>query len=258
MQDLTVTLAQTDIIWENASANIQHLDDLFSKNTLGDLVVLPEMFATGFSMNPPAIAQSFHGEQTILTSLRGWAYDYQKAFLGSIAVDEGGIFYNRLFIAFPDGNLQWYDKRHLFALAGEKEHYTAGTNRLVVEYLGWKINPFICYDLRFPVFCRNTEDFDLQIFVANWPKKRSFAWKTLLTARAIENQCYVVGVNRIGVDGNGYEYQGDSAAIDPMGQHLVEISPKEVLTTVKLSASSLKNTRTSLNFLADRDIFELR
>jgi predicted amidohydrolase len=258
MQDLTVTLVQTDIIWENVSANLHHLDTLFSKNTLGDLVVLPEMFATGFSMNSHDISQSFHGEQSILTSLRGWAYDYQKAFMGSIAVEEDGTYYNRLFVALPDGQLKWYDKRHLFALAGENLHYTAGENRLVFDYLGWKINPLICYDLRFPVFCRNTEAFDLQIFVANWPQKRSFAWKTLLVARAIENQCFVVGVNRVGVDGNGHEYQGDSSAIDPLGQHLVTMLHKETLTTVKLSASVLKNTRTSLNFLADRDIFELR
>ena len=256
MQDLTVSLVQLDIFWENPERNIQHNNRILADTDLGDVVVLPEMFGTGFSMNVQKSAQPMSG--TLLQSLRGWAFDFKKLFLGTIACRDGENTTNRLFAAFPDGSLKWYDKRHLFAMAKENQFYKAGKERLIIDYLGWKICPLICYDLRFPVFSRNTDGYDLLLYVANWPGKRISAWDALLTARAIENQCYVVGVNRVGVDGNGWEYPGHSQIIDPLGERLSFSQSKEEIVHRKISAQFLKTTRESLPFLQDRDNFELK
>jgi omega-amidase len=256
MQDLTVSLVQLDIFWENPERNIQHMNSLLGRQALGDVVILPEMFGSGFSMNVENVAQPMSG--SLLQALRGWAFDHQKLFMGTIAVLENGVATNRLFAAFPDGKLQWYDKRHLFAMAKEDQFYTAGKERLIIDYLGWKICPLICYDLRFPVFSRNTDSYDLLIYVANWPGKRISAWDALLTARAIENQCYVVAVNRVGVDGNGWEFPGHSQIINPMGERILMAPPKEEIALGKISAQLLKTTRESLPFLLDRDNFELK
>jgi predicted amidohydrolase len=194
----------------------------------------------------------------LLQALRGWAYDYQKLFMGSIAIEDEGKAFNRLFVAFPNGQLMWYDKRHLFGMAGENKFFSPGNERLVFEYLGWKICPLICYDLRFPVFSRNTDGYDVLLYVANWPGKRIAAWDTLLSARAIENQCYVVGVNRVGVDGNGWEFPGHTQAIHPLGERVSFSHSKEEISQVQFSAQFLKTTRENLPFLQDRDNFELK
>lgn len=256
MQDLTISLVQQDIFWENPERNLQHINHLLEDEVLGDVVVLPEMFGTGFSMQVEKAAQPLSG--TLLQSLRGWAFDSQKLFMGSIAIQDAGVVSNRLFAAFPDGKLKWYDKRHLFAMAGEDQHFSAGKERLIFEYRGWRICPLICYDLRFPVFSRNTNAYDLLVYVANWPGKRISAWDALLKARAIENQCYVAAVNRVGVDGNGWEFPGHSQLIDPLGDVIKFSASKEEMLHGKISAQLLKSTRENLPFLQDRDNFELK
>ena len=258
MQDfLNVTIIQTHLAWENPIENRSHFDTLLTSLKDTHLVVLPEMFTTGFTMNAEQASEISEGET--LAWLQQWAKRINAAITGSVAVNENGNYYNRLYFVYPDGSFKTYDKKHLFTLANEHHTYNAGKERLIVEYLGWKICPLVCYDLRFPVWARNTEDYDALIYVANWPKIRTHAWDTLLKARAIENISYCIGVNRIGLDGNGYEYVGHSAVYNTLGE-LVSSEELEtnLLQTVTLEKSHITKTRSHLKFLQDRDAFTLK
>ncbi len=254
--DLKITLVQSELIWENASAN----RELFSKKFQTfegetDLIVLPEMFTTGFSMNAKKLAEPNDGDS--LNWMISEARKHNCAITGSVIISENEKFYNRLFFVLPDGTYEKYDKKHTFTLAKENETYTAGNERLIVNFKGWKICPLICYDLRFPVWSRNTEDYDVLIYVANWPKVRTVAWDTLLRARAIENMSYCVGVNRVGFDGNDHEYVGHSAVYDVLGKQVSPSAFDEFIETVTLSKEHIESNRKHLQFLNDRDKFTL-
>ncbi|MBE0423848.1 MAG: amidohydrolase, partial [Lutibacter sp.] len=221
-----------------------------------DLIILPEMFTTGFNMHPQKIGDTMHGETVVW--MRKIASEKNAAIAGSVIIFENNNFYNRFLFVHPSGEINFYDKRHLFTLAGEDKVYVAGKEKLIVEYKGWKICPLVCYDLRFPVWARNTEDYDLLIYVANWPKIRIAAWDTLLKARAIENMCYTIGVNRVGVDANNYEYNGHSAAYDCLGEQVAETTEnKEETIIFTLNKNHISETRNKLGFLNDRDSFEI-
>lgn len=257
MQTLRLTTIQSSLHWENISANLEMFDQKLQALTgKTDLVVLPEMFTTGFSMNAPRLAESMDG-QTVQ-----WLLEQSNALnavvLGSFIAVENEKYYNRIVVAFPDGNLQIYNKRHLFSLADEHLTFTAGNELLVFEWKGWKICPLICYDLRFPVWSRNTDLYDLLIYAANWPDRRRQAWKTLLAARAVENQSYTVGVNRVGSDGMGHAYGGDSSVIDYNGNVLYRVSDTEGIFTIELSLEKQIEFRNKLQFLPDRDVFEIK
>ena len=254
--DLKITLVQSELVWENATAN----RELFSKKFQTfegetDLIVLPEMFTTGFSMNAKKLAEPNDGDS--LNWMISEARKHNCALTGSVIISENDKFYNRLFFVLPDGTYEKYDKKHTFTLAKENETYTAGKERLIVNYKGWKICPLICYDLRFPVWSRNTEDYDVLIYVANWPKVRTVAWDTLLRARAIENMSYCVGVNRVGFDGNDHEYVGHSAIYDVLGKKVSPSAFDEFIETVTLSKEHIESNRKHLQFLNDRDKFTL-
>lgn len=253
---LKVTTVQTHLAWENAIANRANFDALLSTIQNTQLVVLPEMFTTGFTMNASAVAES----EPFLTLqwMQQWAKQLNAAITGSVVTKVNDYFYNRLYFVYPDGSFKTYDKKHLFTLANEHETYTAGTEKLVVDYLGWRICPLICYDLRFPVWARNTEDYDVLLYVANWPKTRVKAWDTLLQARAIENMSYCIGVNRIGLDGGGYEYTGHTAIYDVLGTLISSAELEtELVQTIELKKDNLQKVRSKLKFLQDRDSFNL-
>ena len=254
---LTLTLVQADCVWENHSANREHLTELLRDIPSGtDAVVLPEMFATGFSMAPENIAEMMNGPT--VAWMQQWAADHDCALAGSLAMADQGQFYNRFLWITPERAIHTYDKRHGFSLAGEDKIYTAGVDSAVFTYKGWRICPRICYDLRFPVWSRNTEDYDLLLYVANWPAPRISAWDTLLQARAIENMSYCVGVNRVGNDPKGNHYPGHTAAYDVLGAALTQdLQGKEGMLTAVLDRYSLQSTRKQLRFLADRDEFVL-
>jgi len=257
MQNLTVTLVQADLAWEDPKANLQKFDTLLA-GLAGQtqVVILPEMFATGFTMRAAEFAESMDGRT--VTWMRQKAQQLGADLVGSAIIAEQGKFYNRLLWVRPGGEILHYDKRHLFRLAGEERAYTAGNRRLIVTVDGWKILPLICYDLRFPVWCRNQHnEYDAAIFVANWPQKRVAHWTLLLRARAVENQAFVLGVNRVGYDGNGYYHTGDSMTIDPMGQVLWHKKDEEAVGTVTLEAEALKQTRERLAFWMDADRFRI-
>ena len=253
---LRVTLVQTELQWQDPAGNRHRLAAHF-RGLLGhtDLVVLPEMFSTGFSMDAAALAEDMDGPTV------GWMREEAAALgcvvTGSLIVREEGHCRNRLVWARPDGTVEHYDKRHLFRVAGEQDHYAAGTRRLVVDLKGWRVCPMICYDLRFPVWSRNRDDYDLLLYVANWPQRRAHAWSTLLRARAIENLSYVVGVNRIGKDGNGASYSGDSVALDYLGQPLSSEGGGDRVETAVLDLESLQSYRASFPAHLDADRFEL-
>lgn len=253
MQDLRVVLVQPDLIWESPQANLEQFDRMLSSIEECDLVVLPEMFATGFSMNPSSVAASMQSET--LQWMLSRSHDF--AICGSLAIEEEGQYFNRFLFAYKGQILAQYDKRHLFAYAQEHEHYQAGEAAVQFEFKGWRIAPFVCYDLRFPAWIRQTGGVDLMIFVANWPQKRQLAWNSLLTARAIENQCYVLASNRVGVDGNGVEYQGDSQAIDMAGDCLVKCTGESGLLKTCLSKGELNGFRQQFPFLNDKDSLEI-
>ena len=199
---INVTLIQSDIIWEDKVSNLKNYQNKISQIESTDLIVLPEMFTTGFSMNPKDISETMSGET--IQWMKSNASKMNSAICGSIIIEEDDKYFNRFIWVNPDGSICQYDKKHLFSFAGEDKNYTAGNEKIIIEYKGWKICPLVCYDLRFPVWSRNSEDYDLLIYVANWPTKRKLAWKSLLVARAIENQCYVIGVNRVGKDENNH------------------------------------------------------
>ena len=253
---MKVAVVQTHIIWENAVENRSHLSQIINGSLEEiDLIVLPEMFSTGFTMHPKKVAETMQGD-TILW-LQHLAQAKNCAITGSLVIEEQGKFYNRLVFVFPDGTLKHYDKRHLFSLAGEHKEFSAGKNRLIVEYKGWKICPLICYDLRFPVFSRNSEEYDLLIYVANWPEVRSDAWNSLLKARAIENMTYTIGVNRIGQDENKNKYFGDSQIIDCMGNYVVEPYQSDSMIIAELDQKKQDRSRKKFGFLNDADGFKL-
>ena len=253
---IKIALIQSILSWENPNENRQQLEEkINSISQYVDLIVLPEMFTSGFTMNPKNVAETMQGE-TILW-LKKLAQAKNCAITGSLVIKENGNYYNRLVFVFPNGELQYYDKRHLFTLAGEDKIYTAGKEKLIVEYKGFKICPLICYDLRFPVFSRNVEEYDVLIYVANWPKPRTNAWDILLKARAVENMSYVIGVNRIGTDDNNHEYVGHSQAIDFLGNYLLEAKEEEGVFVIELDKNQLIETRSRLNFLNDQDRFEI-
>ena len=254
---MKIALIQTDLIWENPSQNRNNFETKINSIASDvDLIVLPEMFSTGFSMHPEQLAESMQGET--VTWLQHLAKAKNLALTGSLIIKENGNFYNRMVFVFPSGEMQYYDKRHLFSLAGENEVYLAGAKKQIVDYKGWKICLQICYDLRFPVFARNTEEYDLLIYVANWPTTRILAWDTLLKARAIENMCYTIGVNRIGEDGNDHPYPGHSQVIDFLGKNLTEPSGESTILTATLDKTEMLETRKKLGFLNDRDQFSIK
>ena len=253
---LKIALIQTSLIWENPLENRSHLAQKitgFMEDV--DLIVLPELFSSGFTMNPKAVAETMEGET--VSWLQHLAKAKNAAITGSLVIEENGKYYNRLLFVYPDGEIKTYDKRHLFSLAGEDQFYTAGTEKLIVNYKGFKICPLVCYDLRFPVFARNVENYDLLIYVANWPKPRVNAWDILLKARAVENMCYTIGVNRTGTDANNHHYSGHSQAIDFLGNYLVDPQEADGVFMVELDKEKLLETRNKLPFLNDKDEFKL-
>ena len=276
MAPLTITTLQTNLVWENKNANLQ----LLGKKINGlqektEIVVLPEMFSTGFSMQPKLFAETMEGET--VQWMKEISSSNKIILTGSLIIEENEQFYNRLIWMLPNGEFGYYDKRHLFGLAQEDKYYTAGNKRLIASVKGWKINLQICYDLRFPLWARNRivpiekpmeeepqtspdtrPEFDVLLYVANWPERRSHAWKTLLCARAIENQCYVIGVNRVGVDGNNVSHSGNSLVIDPLGEVLYHMADEEDIFTITLQKEWLNDVRKKFPFWKDADDFNFR
>lgn len=254
---LTVALIQTSLIWENPEANRKYIEQKVNTINSVDLIVLPEMFTSGFTMNASEVAETMDGKT--ISWLKDLARLKQAAIVGSLVISENNTYYNRLVCVEPSGKISQYDKRHTFTLAGEHKVYTAGTDKLILDYKGWKICPMVCYDLRFPVWARNIEDYDLLLYVANWPKVRIDAWDTLLKARSVENMAYCIGVNRVGLDGNNYEYSGHSAAYDVLGNRIDSIpESKEAIEIITLEKEHIKKYREKLGFLKDRDSFNLK
>jgi predicted amidohydrolase len=267
MSSLIITTIQTNLHWEDKPANLQMLEEKINGiKEKTEVVVLPEMFSTGFSMKPELLAETMEGET--LQWMKRIAAEKKIILTGSFIIEEGGNYYNRLIWMLPNGQYGIYDKRHLFAFTGEDKHYTAGTKRLIASAKGWKINLLVCYDLRFPVWSRQTPlsdrrgvggeaEYDVLIYVANWPEKRIHAWKTLLQARAFENQCYVIGVNRAGDDGNGIHYTGNSMVVDPMGEVLYQKKDEEDIFTITLDKGHLNAVREKFPFWKDADEFKI-
>lgn len=252
---MQATLIQTSLYWEDRDKNLAHFDDLLNKVTgKTDLIVLPEMFTTGFTMNPEKLSEPAVGPT--LNWLKQKAAQKNAVITGSVAVEDNGKFFNRLFWVEPNGEFSFYNKRHLFRMAGEDKHYSAGQNKIIKTISEFKICPLVCYDLRFPVWSRNifsknngsyTAAYDVLLYVANWPEVRSYPWKQLLIARAIENQCFVIGVNRIGADGNNIAHSGDSMVINPRG---------EIISTTKANEESIETVSLDYNYLTEfRKVF---
>lgn len=255
---LNLSLFQTDIIWQSPSANLDMLNQWIAdipENTA--MVVLPEMFLTGFSMEVDSIAQEMDGIG--VTWLTNTAKSKRITLAGSLAIKEDGKFYNRMLIAMPDGVLYWYNKRHLFRMGEEHRHFSPGNETIIVEYKGWNIMPLVCYDLRFPVWSRNKGlKYDLLVYATNWPEPRREAYLTLLKARAIENQCYVVGVNRVGQDGKGIKYAGESVVIDAKGKIITEPLTGAGIINCSISLDKLRQFRSAFPVHLDADDFELK
>ena len=263
MSSLIITTIQADLKWEDKAANLSMFENkIKSIDGKSQIVILPEMFTTGFSMNPSSLAEDMNG--TTLNWMKRVCRENKIILTGSIIIKENNQYFNRLIWMMPNAEYYFYDKRHLFAYAEEDKHYHSGNKRLITSVNGWKINLQICYDLRFPVWGRQqiseTEngmepEYDVLIYVANWPAKRRNAWKTLLCARAIENQCYVIGVNRVGMDYNHHQYSGNTMIIDPLGEILYHKEEEEDINTITLNKKDLSNIRISLPFLSDADSF---
>lgn len=255
-QILNIAALQTTLIWENPEANRALLQDKIKLvNEETDVLFLPEMFTSGFTMNARLVAESMKGDS--IEWLKNLASEKNMAIGGSLVIVENGNFYNRFVFVTPNGSVEYYDKRHTFTLAGEHEVYASGEKKLIINYKDWKICPQICYDLRFPVWARNVEDYDVLVYVANWPKKRIKAWDILLQARAIENMSYCMGVNRIALDGNGYEYTGHSAVYNPLGEELIHTKSDETIYAT-LHKNEIDTYRNGLKFLNDRDQFTVK
>lgn len=269
MKNLAITLVQAPLVWENPDANLKYLDKaLEGQKGKTDLIVLPEMFTTGFTMKPEKNAEKHEGKG--LQWMQKKSAELNCRITGSICTEENGSYFNRLYWTEADGKYQQYDKRHLFRMGNEDVHYKAGSKKIITSINGWKILPLVCYDLRFPVWSRNswqktegseqlTADFDVLLYVANWPEARNYAWKQLLIARAIENQCYVVGVNRIGADGSLIMHSGDSVVINPLGQIISNTKAhQESVETVELDYDFLAELRKKFPVGMDTDNFELK
>ncbi len=258
MQHLKIVLLQVDLVWHNAELNRnQFSKKINSIKEQVDIIVLPEMFTTGFSMQPQKVFESMQGET--IKWMQKIALENNTAIAGSIIILEDNKYYNRFIFVHPSGEINKYDKRHLFVLIGEDKVYTSGKEKLIVTYKGWRICPLICYDLRFPIWSRNVEDYDVLLYVANWPKPRIAAWDALLKARSIENLCYTIGVNRVGIDGNNLEYSGHSVAYDSLGKKLTHIKTNlEDKAVITLSKKHINEVRNKLNFLNDKDAFEIK
>ena len=261
MSSLTFTLIQSRLHWEDKQANL----DMFGEKIMDidvptEIVVLPEMFSTGFSMKPSRLAEGMDGET--VSWMKKVAAAKRVILAGSVIIEENGNYFNRLLWALPDGSLGYYDKRHRFAYAGEDKEYTAGQKRMIAGVKGWKINLQVCYDLRFPVWARqqgnDVHEYDVLLYVANWPEKRVHAWRTLLTARAIENQCYVIGLNRVGDDGNGIYHSGDSMVIDALGNTMYHKQADEDIHTITLQKQPLQEIRERFPFSKDADSFMIK
>jgi omega-amidase len=264
MSTLTISTIQTDLHWENKAANLQMLEEKI--NTLyqkTEIVVLPEMFNTGFSMNAVTLAETMDGPT--VAWMKRISAENRVILTGSLIISAEKKYYNRLIWMMPNGEFGYYDKRHLFAYSGEDKDFSSGNKRLITSVKGWKLNMMICYDLRFPVWARQSVEkkeqagyeYDVLVYVANWPERRSHAWKTLLCARAIENQCYVIGVNRVGTDGNDIRYSGNSLVIDPLGEVLYHMADEEDIFTITLQKERLDEVRSKFPFLKDGDEFSI-
>lgn len=256
MSVIRVALIQSELVWQNSTANHQYFEQQFQKHTGVQLFVLPEMFNSGFSMNSTRIAETMEG--LTVQWMKQQAGLTGAAICGSVAIADDGQIFNRFLFVTPDGAVQFYDKRHLFRMGGEQQHYQPGSERVIVSYLGCRFCLQVCYDLRFPVFARNRQDYDVLIYVANWPEPRRLVWGTLLMARAIENQAYVLGCNRIGSDENGLSYSGDSMVVDYFGQVQAELAIHQsgsVLTDLDLTA--LQHFKQKFPAYLDADAFEL-
>ncbi len=256
--ELKIAIVQSDLIWENPEQNRKHFSEkIESISEPVDMVVLPEMFTTGFTMNASEVAETMGGDT--VEWMKQEALKHGAAIVGSIIISEANTYYNRLLFVEPTGKITIYNKRHTFTLVGEDKVFTAGNEKVIIAYKGWSICPLVCYDLRFPVWARNTENYDVLVYVANWPKPRVSAWDALLKARAIENMCYCIGVNRIGIDGVNSEYSGHSAVYDVLGNSMTSIQPgKAQVEVVTLEKKHISAYRNKLKFLNDRDTFTLQ
>lgn len=275
MSSVTFTLIQSNLYWEDKGANLAMLEEkIRGIKEKTQVVLLPEMFSTGFSMKPEKLAETMEGET--VQWMKRIAAEKKIILGGSVIIEEDGNYYNRFIWMLPNGTYGFYNKRHRFAFAGEDKHYTAGTERFIASVNGWKVNLLVCYDLRFPVWARQTSslaplqqsrrgemdasdvlEYDILIYVANWPERRSHAWKTLLQARAIENQCYVIGVNRVGNDGNDIYHSGDSMVVDPLGEVLYHKKDDEDIFTITLKKEDLNTIREKFQFWRDGDAFQI-
>jgi len=255
MENLKITIIQPDIIWEDAAANLSKYESMLAQTDDTDLIIFPEMFTSGFSMHPEKLKETMDGPS--IQWMKELAASKDAAVVGSLIIEDAGKVYNRAIWVFPDGTIETYDKHHLYTMGREHLHYSPGNSKIIVEYKGWKFCPLICYDLRFPVWARNAEDYDVLIYMANWPSPRHHVWKNLLVARAIENQCYCVGVNRSGSDGEGLKYLGDSAMVSAKG-FAEFMGEKEGVQTFDISYSELQNFRKVFPLLNDRDEFQVK
>jgi len=262
MSTLSITTIQTNLQWENKAANLRMLENKINAiEEKTEIIVLPEMFSTGFSMQPQLLAEAMDGET--INWMKEVSANNKVIITGSVIIKDDDKYFNRLIWMLPNGQFGYYDKHHLFIYGDEHSYYTSGNRRLIASVKGWKINLQICYDLRFPVWARqqsttNEPEYDVLIYVANWPDKRIHAWKTLLCARAIENQCFVIGVNRIGDDGNKIYHSGNSLIIDPLGQVLYYMANEEDVFTITLEKEKLEEVRTKFPFWKDADRFNIQ
>lgn len=253
---LRIALVQTELAWEDPQFNRKMLENkIESLANEVDLIILPEMFTTGFTMNPILNFETMKGKT--VEWLKQMTSRLNSAICGSVIIKDKENYYNRFIFVKPDATVAYYDKRHTFTLAGEHKSYSAGIKKVIMEYKGWKICPQVCYDLRFPVWSRNTDNYDILIYVANWPSKRIFAWDTLLRARSIENMTYTIGVNRVGMDENHLDYSGHSAIYDALGSTVV-YSEKEEILRATLDKTEISQHRNTLRFLEDRDQFTVK
>ena len=255
--ELKVALVQSDLVWESPEQNRHNFGTkITSISQPVDIIILPEMFTTGFTMNANQVAESMTGET--ISWMKALSKEKDAAITGSLIIKEDNNYFNRLLFVHPNGDIDCYDKRHTFTLAGEHKVFNSGQHNVMINFKGWKIKPLICYDLRFPVWARNTEDYDLIFYVANWPKVRVSAWDVLLQARAIENMSYCIGINRVGLDANNYEYSGHSGAFDVLGKRIDSIPYDiEAIEIVTLDKTHIETYRNKLGFLNDKDDFNL-
>ena len=257
IKNIKVSIVQTSLFWEDVDKNISNILSIIkSLKNKTDLVVLPEMFTTGFSMNSKKLAETINGKS--VKFMKETAKQNNVSIIGSLIIKENNNYYNKLLFVNSNGDIFDYNKRHLFRMANEHKFYSQGNKDLIVDFNGWQIKPLVCYDLRFPVWSRNKQNYDILVYIANWPERRSYAWKTLLRARAIENQSYVIGVNRVGTDQNNVVYSGDSAVINPFGEEITGIKPHDNKTqTVELSYKALSDFRQSFPVAKDADNFKI-